>query len=67
MRQKAIAKQLTRIQWPSRTLEHCSAMTQEEADAIDQACCCILRDDYLNERVAKRLKETLERLKERLQ
>jgi biotin synthase-related radical SAM superfamily protein len=67
MRQKAVAKQLIRVDWPERQLEHCTAITQEETDAIDQACCSMLRDDNLNKRVSERLAETLERLKERLQ
>ena len=43
------------------------ALTAEEREAIEFAICSVGRDDYLNEGHAERLKETLERLKERLQ
>jgi hypothetical protein len=42
-------------------------LTDEERKAIEVAICSLGRDDYINERHAERLQETLERLKERLQ
>jgi hypothetical protein len=42
-------------------------LTDEEREAIEFAICSLGRDDYLNERHAEQLQETLERLKERLQ
>ena len=42
-------------------------LTDEEREAVEFAICSLGRDDYLNERHAERLQETLERLKERLQ
>ena len=41
-------------------------LTDAEREAVDFAICAVGRDDYFNERVAERLQETLERLKERL-
>lgn len=42
-------------------------LTDEEREAVEYAICSLGRDDYIHERHAERLKETLERLKERLQ
>jgi hypothetical protein len=42
-------------------------LTDAERESIEFAICSLGRDDYLNERHAERLQETLERLKERLQ
>jgi hypothetical protein len=42
-------------------------LTDAEREAVEFAICSLGRDDYLNERHAERLQETLERLKERLQ
>lgn len=41
-------------------------LTYEEREAIEFAICSLGRDDYMNERHAKQLQETLERLIERL-
>lgn len=42
-------------------------LTDAEREAVEFAICSLGRDDYLNERHAEQLQETLERLKERLQ
>jgi DNA-binding MarR family transcriptional regulator len=41
-------------------------LTAEEREAVEFAICSLGRDDYLNERHAEQLQETLDRLLERL-